>query len=290
MLPNNFCIFVLSHGRSDNMKTLKTLEKQGYTGKYYIVIDNEDKTSDNYYKLYGKDKVIMFDKLEIEKNFDAFNNFGERKTAFYARNACFQLAKKMKIKYFIQLDDDYTKFTLRFTKQGEFKQILQNNSLDFLFLSMLKFYKKCKNITCLAISQSGDFIGGNSGNNVYANYITLTRKAMNVMLCSIDRKFAFVGSTNEDVNTYVSLGQTGQLFFTITNVSMTQTPTQTSKGGLTDIYVKYGTYLKSFYTLMVSPSCVKLSYMGAIEKRIHHKINWKNAVPEIIDSKYKKVN
>ena len=46
---NDFAVFILSHGRADNIKTLKMLEDGNYTGDWYIVIDNEDKTADRYY-------------------------------------------------------------------------------------------------------------------------------------------------------------------------------------------------------------------------------------------------
>jgi len=61
---NNFCAFILTHGRPDNVKTYATLRKHGYTGKIYLIIDNEDKTAKQYYKKYGNE-VIMFDKLKI---------------------------------------------------------------------------------------------------------------------------------------------------------------------------------------------------------------------------------
>lgn len=62
-----FCVFILSHGRPNNVRTLKTLQKSNYTGDWYIVIDNEDKTAAEYYKRFGKDKIIMFDKLAVSE-------------------------------------------------------------------------------------------------------------------------------------------------------------------------------------------------------------------------------
>ena len=41
-MRNDFAILILTHGRPDNIKTLSSLKRAGYTGKYYIVIDNED--------------------------------------------------------------------------------------------------------------------------------------------------------------------------------------------------------------------------------------------------------
>ena len=43
MRRDSFCVFILSHGRPDNVITLNTLRREGYTGPWYIVIDNEDK-------------------------------------------------------------------------------------------------------------------------------------------------------------------------------------------------------------------------------------------------------
>jgi hypothetical protein len=39
---------------------------------------------------------------------------------------------------------------------------------------------------------------------------------------------------------------------------------------------------------MIEPSCCKISMMGDTNKRIHHTINWNNAVPKILDEKLKK--
>ena len=100
---DNFVIFILSHGRADNVYTFKSLRKFGYTGDIIIVIDNEDKTADKYYENF--EDVEMFDKLEISKTFDEADNFGDRRSIVYARNACFDIAKKRGYKYFMQMDD-----------------------------------------------------------------------------------------------------------------------------------------------------------------------------------------
>ena len=56
MVRDSFAIFILTHGRPDKVLTLTLLEKCNYTGKWYLVIDNEDKTADRYYELYGKEQ------------------------------------------------------------------------------------------------------------------------------------------------------------------------------------------------------------------------------------------
>lgn len=36
---------------------------------------------------------------------------------------------------------------------------------------------------------------------------------------------------------------------------------QKNKGGMSDVYIDKGTYLKSFYSVMFAPSCVKIGLM-----------------------------
>ena len=112
---------------------------------------------------------------------------------------------------------------------------------------------------------------------------------MNSFFCTTERPFKFIGSVNEDVNTYCSLGSQGNLFMTITDASLDQKRTQTTTGGMTDEYLDNGTYVKSFYSVITSPSFVKIFGMDTTHTRLHHRIEWNNAVPKIISSKYKKI-
>jgi len=280
-MRDDFCMFILTHGRADRIYTLKTLKQVGYTGKIYIIIDDEDESGDEYRKRYG-DKVITFNKKERAKMTDTGDNLDGRNIVVFARNACFDIARELGIKYFMELDDDYTAFDYRFNKKGEFKHRHVKN-LDKILELMVDFYEK-SNTMNMAFAQGGDFIGGKEG---MGKDIRMKRKAMNTMLCCVDREFQFMGRINEDVNAYVRLGQVGKLFLTLNAISINQHQTQAKAGGLTDIYLDLGTYVKSFYTILYCPSCVKISKMGNRMKRIHHKIFWDNAVPRIIDEKYK---
>jgi len=59
MLPDYFCIFILTHKRPDNQITLETLRRGNYSGKVYLVVDDLDPTLPEYQRLYG-DKVLTF--------------------------------------------------------------------------------------------------------------------------------------------------------------------------------------------------------------------------------------
>ena len=84
------------------------------------------------------------------------------------------------------------------------------------------------------------------------------------------------------------VGNIGKLFFTVPRLRLEQTETQLNAGGLTDIYLDLGTYVKSFYSVMYAPSCIKIKKMGVINKRLHHMVKWQNAIPEIVSCNVKK--
>lgn len=283
MILDNFCVFILTHGRPNNVVTYDTLEKHRYTGPLYIIIDNEDKTAEGYYKHYG-DKVIMFDKKAISKTFDEGDNFDDRRTIVYARNACFQIAKELGFTYFMELDDDYVDF--RYKQDESRGQIDKRDikSLDNMFRLLLEFYKSIP-AKSIAIAQGGDFLGGKNGN---AAKNPQYRKCMNSFICSTDRPFKFYGRINEDVNTYTLGGLRGELFFTVPNIALQQKATQANTGGMSDIYNIQGTYVKSFYTVLYAPGCAKVKIMQCKHPRLHHTISWNNTTPAIIREGYKK--
>lgn len=283
-MRNDFVAFILTHGRPDKVYTIEALRNAGYTGRIVLVIDNEDKTADQYYEKFGKENVVMFDKLKKSKEFDTIDIGRDRRAIVYARNACFDIAKDLGYKYFLELDDDYTNFRQRFIKDnGQFGSWYLKD-FDAVVDCMLEFLETSGALT-VAFAQTGDFIGG-SGSKVFKD--KLARKAMNSFFCKTENKFDFIGRINEDVNTYVNLGSKGHLFFTVSDMSLDQTQTQANSGGMTELYLNAGTYVKSFFTVISNPSSVKLYTVGSSHKRIHHSINWEHAVPKIISSHYKK--
>jgi len=281
---SNFAAFILTHGRPNNVKTYDTLKKFGYTGRVIIVIDNEDTTANEYKDKYG-DLVIEFDKVEAEKITDKGDNFDNRKGVVFARNMVYDIAAGMNLNCFIVLDDDYSGFYYKFDAAGNYKESPVKN-LDRIFAATVEYYL-ATGAESVAYAQNGDFIGGKKSDTAIKK--KLKRKVMQTFFCSNERRMDFVGRINEDVNMYVSRGMTGSVFLTIPQISVIQRTTQKNKGGLTDMYVDVGgTYVKSFYSVMYCPSCVKVTLMGDKHKRIHHHISWNNAVPVILHESFKK--
>lgn len=283
-MRKDFCVFILTNGRPNRVHTYKTLMKAGYTGKVFIVIDDEDKTADQYRKKFG-DKVLQFCKADMDAMIDPGDNFSGRSSTIWPRAAFWGIAKEKKCKYFIQLDDDYTCFAYRFDKFGNDQYMHIRKTCDEMFSALLDFHIKTPSVS-VAMSQGGDFIGGADGR------CKLLRKAMNSFVCSVDRPFMLIGRRNEDVNAYVLGSLRGNLFFTVMQAQLVQVQTQKNPGLITDSYIESGTYQKSFYTVMYAPSCCKIGVMGdprSGDYRIHHDINWGNAAPKILRATHKKL-
>ena len=214
-------------------------------------------------------------------NMDEANNFNNRKVIVHARNFTFKIAKKLGIKHFLQLDDDYYEINYKYL---DIKGSKMPKNIDKIFDLMITYLKSIPALS-VAFAQMGDFIGGiDNGKGLYR---FSKRKCMNSFFCSTDKYFQFLGSINEDVNTYTTLASRGNLFLTIPVIAINQKDSQLQKKGMSDIYKEQGTYIKSFTSVLFNPSGVKASIMNANHKRIHHSIKWKNTTPMIINQKYK---
>lgn len=288
-----FGALILSHGRADILNTMgkgtyHELKKSGYTGPVKIVVDNEDATVDRYRELFGAENVIVFDKAEAAKDVDIMDNQGHFRGVVYARNASFKIAKELGWTHFIMLDDDYWDFRYVFASSGLYHHI-HIRSLDAIWLAMVRFLEATPTLT-IAMLQAGDLIGGQNSGNIESVNLGQKgkRKAMNTFVCSVDRPIKFLGRINEDVNAYVDQGSIGKLFFTTNSVRMTQDQTQTNSGGLTELYRDSGTYVKSFFTVMIAPSAVRVQPLTTKFPRWHHRISWQYCVPKILRESLRK--
>lgn len=284
-MRDDFAVFILTHGRPDHVYTYKSLIKAGYTGKIYLVIDDEDKKADQYRALYG-DAILTFAKRAIAETVDAGDNFNDLRSDMYVRNAMFALAREQKLRYFIQLDDDYIVFDFRRDSRLRYvkKRIL--STLDQVFESLVSFL----NVTpfaSIAIAQGGDFMAGKD--NRYAQHVITQRKAMNSFLCDVQKPFPFFGRLNVDVNNYTAAQRRGVLFMTTMQVALEQKRTQATAGGMTEAYLDHGTYVKSFYSVMYAPSCVKIAELrGPRHTRIHHRVFYDACAPCILPESVRK--
>lgn len=172
-MRDDFAIFIMSYNRAENIATLRTLEKANYTGKYYIIISDDDPQIEKYKEIY-KEKLYIFNKDEIEPMFDTYDNGGSKSCIIYARNYCFLLAKELGLKYFLQFDDDYIELAYRYPKDGKLK-ICNIKEFDKIVDITIDFLEDTGALT-VAFAQHGDFIGGLNNDFLTTR---VKRKAMN---------------------------------------------------------------------------------------------------------------
>lgn len=276
--PNmdKFAVLILCHGRPKYNDTYHTLNRSGYTGRKIIIIDNLDDTKDEYIRKYGFENVFVFNKSWVALESDSMNNFNDRRATLFVRNATFDIAKELGLDYFLVLDDDYGSFC---HKREECERT--SKRLDEVFYWFVEYLINTP-IKCIAFSQGGDHIGGYNPNKMYK------RKVMNSFFCVTDRPFEFYGTMNDDVNSYLVNGARGDIFITFYPFMLHQATTQQISEGLTETYQMYGTYVKSFYSVMCAPSSCLIRLMGEKNPRLHHSINWKSSAPCIINEGLKK--
>ena len=186
-MRNDFAVFMLAHGRPQKMITVNSLKKAGYTGNYYIILDDEDPTIDEYKQLFGEDHILIFNKNEVLKTFDIMDNFPDKKVVVFARNVCFDFARQLGLTYFAEFEDDYKDFAYRYP-DGKVLRRLSVENLDTVFDIFIDFLEDSKART-VAFAQAGEMMGGTQG-QVWKSRIK--RKAMNTFIFK-------VGTPEEDI-------------------------------------------------------------------------------------------
>lgn len=111
---------------------------------------------------------------------------------------------------------------------------------------------------------------------------------MNLYFMDTDKAFYFPARINDDLTASIAEGQKGNILMTTPLASCTQTTTQKNKGGMTDLYLEAGTYIKSMYSVLHVPSAVEIREMGDKHMRIHHSVKWGHCVPMVIREEWKK--
>jgi len=119
--PNDFCIFIISYQRANNVKTYKTLQKCNCKYPIFIVVSDDDTQINQYKKNFSENNLVIYSKREYIGKFDYMDNrIDKLSSAVFPRNAVFDIAKKLGYPFFLVLDDDYGNFEYRY---------MQNNKL-----------------------------------------------------------------------------------------------------------------------------------------------------------------
>jgi hypothetical protein len=272
-------ILILSHARARKVSTIKALRHAGYTGGYWIIVDDKDPQLELYQYAFSK-RLIIFSKDEYAQQVDEMFNPGRpQATPLYARQAAWDIAERLGLDVFLLLDDDYQYFWYvvhdeRGLETSYGAPVRRFDEIVRLFAETLVSLPP--QVVCLAFAQTGDNIGRSLA--IEPRYL---RKAMNAFFLMPSRRFDWRGIFNDDVCTVLDQTMRGKLFLTTPLVMLKQQPTQRLPGGLSRLYRDYGTYAKSFYPVMLAPAAVRIQYVQSVG-RVHHTIDWNGIAPCIV--------
>ena len=282
--PNDFVIIILCHCRPYNTTTPASLRSFGYTGDIILLLDDEDPTIEEYREQFPDIPIEIFSKDEMLLHTDIMNSTVNKSCGVYARNVCFEVAEKYGYKYLCEMDDDYVGMPYRYVDNGKLYRS-NNVKLDDVFNAYIELLESSDDIEAIAFAEPGDFVGGVGSRLVNKHYL---RKCMGSWIMRASSSIRFLGLMNDDCNAYYINGSRGKIFLTFPFIMIDTPATQSVKGGMTDVYKGTGTYTKSFYSVVLCPSFVKVGMFGDKHYRMHHHTFWDNAVPKIVSSRYKK--
>lgn len=275
----DFGVIIISHGRPE-CETVKTLKESGYTGKTYIVVDDEDVTLPKYIELYG-DNVHVFHKTD---DFDLGDLGGTNRVGVYARNECLKVARAKGLKYYCNVDDDMKSLNFRYNDEGHLKGKKITN-LDAVIEGICELFDN-STIQCFGFGNAVDYIGGvQTFENAKVN-----PKIMNAFFLRTDNDAIWRGRYSDDQIFLLTEAVKGSPVFKFTPVQQlfdVWIPKRKSNlsGGAIDAYNAIGSYKMRFYLFMFFPSCVSLRQTA---DGFDNTIITNNAFPKILSYKAKK--
>lgn len=275
---NNFAIFILSHGRANDMETVKAIQNAGYTGKWFVVVDDLDSQQELYKEKYG-DNVIVFDKKLWAEKTDTVTNTGELRSPVFARNAITEIAKEKGLKYYAEFDDDLKTFQFRYNDNGKLAGKPIKN-LNEVIEVMLEF-QEASGATSVGFASGGGFIGGTEGRFKQG----ILRSIHQAYILRTDKQIEFKGLLNEDGIATEFCNSTGRLAFELCLVTQTCPARSTNEGGLNELYKANDEYIRAFYSIIAFPNNLKIIQRnGTIT--LQRKTD--TAMPKIISERWKK--
>lgn len=241
---DDFAVFILSHNRAGNVATLLTLRKAGYTGKVFIVVDDEDTMLSEYKRIYGE-QTIVFCKEEWKMKTDTITNEKDFSSPVFARNFISWYATEKGYECYFMLDDDIKAFHIRYIKCGKLKSKPLKNA-DTYFSCLIKLLNTNKHIMCVGTGNGGSYIGGASGR--YSKGLHIGDFSQVALFRG---KREFKGAFNEDANISLLEGQKGNITIVDLNVSHSSPKRKSNSGGLKEDYDRTSDYYVNILVLCV---------------------------------------
>ena len=280
-MRSDFGVIIISHGRP-HCSTYEKLRGMGYTGKIYVVADDEDKTIDEYREVYGDD-LHVFHKVD---DFDTADNFdGPKTVGVYARNECIKVAREKGLKFYAEMDDDLKSLVGRYEKDGILASY-KIKDIDAVFEAICHYMEEAP-VDCVGFSNAGDFIGGKE--NVEKKAID--HRIYNVFILRTDYPIKWHSRHADDTITTVEGLRNGRQYMKLRNIQAAfdvWSGKNGSKkgGGSISTYDALGSYRLWIYGIIHYPDCIRLKMTSNHE--FDYGIREVNLCPKLVSSRLQK--
>ena len=279
---SNPTVFILTHGRPNTQLTLKMLREYEYSGKIFLVLDDTDKTIQQYIDNYGAENLIIFNKNHYINSVETVTNSPKYACILYAKAAVEDIAQSMGLKSFIIADDDLTGIRFRYENEGKLasKKIGKNFNKVIAYLNEMML---STNITALSPLYTSFFIGGVGALN--PSHIESARFTYIFVLRNASHKVEWLADYGEDNITSFEQNKQGYLQLGIPYLQEDSvSPTVRLEGGMSETYAT-DTFALCMRCIVVEPAYISTQWYNG---KYVPKIQRKNSLPKIISGRYKK--
>lgn len=280
-----YAAFICTHGRPEAQYTYEALRNGGYTGKIIFIVDDEDNTVD---ELQGyiengtyKAEIKMFCKQYYIDTVDIGRRVSDAKRAaiLYAKCACEDLAKEMKLDAFIIADDDLTNFRYRYQEDGHLKSLKVSN-LDAVIENYCQYILDC-NICMTSFGAMPLYMSG----SLTHKKLEEARIPYNILFRNASIKFDWISEMNEDIISVLS-DRSGSYIQMLPFVKYDMKELHAgAQGGMTANYKSMSLFQRVQTIIMYAPVSV---YYICMKMGITHAVHKDNAFPKLLSSRFKK--
>lgn len=270
-------LFIPSYHRPDNLKTVKYFVKKGYPcNLIHVFIDSEADDIGKYEENCNElgCNLHVFDMDEARSRYDYVHRPSvSRRSAGQARNMFYDFAIENGITFYVVQDDDTQGMQVR--PHCEYLRVAEIADIAEAFILVREFMER-RHIGCFGLSQTGDLFCKSDS--------LLRKKVMNTTF--IDTRFMYRGERgvqDDDTSQFVSIFNDGLFTGSAAGgIVLSQTPSATARGGLTDIYNECKLLNKALVTVIQYPSAIHAERQVMNGGRIHHRINSRYLIPKLL--------
>jgi len=278
----NYAVLICTHGRPYAQHTLNTLRRCGYTGKIYLILDNEDETYPEYHTNKDYTDIWVFDKQFYINEIDTGVLEPKRKAILYAKSACESIATMhLGLDAFVIADDDITGFRYRYEDGNSLRSLPITQNMDEIIYSYMSYILDA-GICATSFGNDRMYIGGKISDERKSEF----RAPYNFVFRNSHIPFSWVSEMYEDTISPILENQRGHYTIQLPIVKYDMKELVAgADGGMSETYSQMPIYERIFQVIKYSPTSTKFVVSNG---KITNSILREHTYPKLVSSSYKK--